>query len=556
MFGSKKHIDTKTTAGNANNDGGIFFQPKLSINQPGDIYEQEADAMADKVMRMQASHLFLSGKETFFRPSNASLSTGEGRGEAVQRKCAHCEEEKQVQRRESNAVTSDASHAENYINSISGGSELSNNEKSFFEPRMGYDFSDVKIHTDSNAVRSARSINALAYTSGNNIVFNERQFAPGTDDGKKLLAHELTHVIQQKNVPQLQTKRIVQRRVYHGTDHAGTYDIDTDACTMNYNQDWYFNFGRDVIESSRNSYMASAKRQVESVWSHKHPIKPGNASCPCNSSGFDVTVGLNTSTEPRRGRHGYSVDVNDEGSTGLTTQPTRHITLDTTHETPVDMGSGLTQQRIAHEFGHTLGITDEYHWWTRLWHSFGAHDRESIMHSGDEVRPRHYQQFADIINQEIAQCDYHPEGFSSSSLANPVARFGVTTGTLLNNPAFVIGLHVDRRLGNDAFLGMFYPRLGFDTYWNTQTGSVLAGPTVGLSLNRLAHPLFLDVNTGVLFDPGSPGRVPQLNIPASVTLGLRGNGFQAGVNYTGMVDVLNRGAYSHIVGVSLSFDIP
>jgi hypothetical protein len=99
MFGSKKHIDTKTTAGNANNDGGIFFQPKLSINQPGDIYEQEADAIADKVMRMQASHLFLSGKETFFKPSNASLSTGEGRGEAVQRKCAHCEEEKQVQRR-------------------------------------------------------------------------------------------------------------------------------------------------------------------------------------------------------------------------------------------------------------------------------------------------------------------------------------------------------------------------------------------------------------------------------------------------------------------------
>jgi hypothetical protein len=62
--------------------------------------------------------------------------------------------------------------------------------------------------------------------------------------------------------------------------------------------------------------------------------------------------------------------------------------------------------------------------------------------------------------------------------------------------------------------------------------------------------------TGVLFDPGNPGQAPQLNIPASVTLGLRGNGFQAGINYTGMFDVLDRGSYSHIVGVNLTFDLP
>ena len=83
----------------------------------------------------------------------------------------------------------------------------------------------------------------------------------------------------------------------------------------------------------------------------------------------------------------------------------------------------------------------------------------------------------------------------------------------------------------------------------------MAGPTAGLSLNRIVHPIFLDINTGILFDPGAAGRSPQLNIPASATVGLRGNGFQAGVNYTGMFDVLNGGAYSHIVGVSLQFDI-
>ena len=65
------------------------------------------------------------------------------------------------------------------------------------ENRFGYDFSRVKIHTDTVATKSAQSINALAYTSGNNIVFDEGQYSPNTANGKKLLAHELTHVVQQ-----------------------------------------------------------------------------------------------------------------------------------------------------------------------------------------------------------------------------------------------------------------------------------------------------------------------------------------------------------------------
>ena len=65
---------------------------------------------------------------------------------------------------------------------------------------MGYDFSNVRLHTDSVAANSAQSINARAYTTGNNIVFNEGQFNSDTDNGKKLLGHELTHVVQQNNL--------------------------------------------------------------------------------------------------------------------------------------------------------------------------------------------------------------------------------------------------------------------------------------------------------------------------------------------------------------------
>ena len=68
----------------------------------------------------------------------------------------------------------------------------------YMESHLGHDFSDVKIHTDKNAVDSANSVKAYAYTAGNNIIFGKGQFKPNTNEGKKLLAHELTHVVQQE----------------------------------------------------------------------------------------------------------------------------------------------------------------------------------------------------------------------------------------------------------------------------------------------------------------------------------------------------------------------
>jgi hypothetical protein len=68
----------------------------------------------------------------------------------------------------------------------------------FFSSRIGYDFSQVRLHTDKEAAESAKSVNAKAYTIGHNIVFNEGQYNTESQDGKRLLAHELTHVVQQK----------------------------------------------------------------------------------------------------------------------------------------------------------------------------------------------------------------------------------------------------------------------------------------------------------------------------------------------------------------------
>lgn len=181
----------KSDNGLTGDKSSLFFKPaiqtKLTVNQPNDEYEKEADKVADKVMRMKDAE---ANRDFFFKPAFPSL----------QRKCAHCEEEEnKLRRKETKSEGAVTASTENYINSLSRGRHLSESERSFFEPRMGYDFSNVRLHNDASANASAKSINALAYTRGNNIVFGPGQYKPEKDEGKKLLAHELTHVVQQVN---------------------------------------------------------------------------------------------------------------------------------------------------------------------------------------------------------------------------------------------------------------------------------------------------------------------------------------------------------------------
>jgi hypothetical protein len=85
--------------------------------------------------------------------------------------------------------------------SSGGGVPLEGSTRSDMESRMGHDFTDVRIHTGPKADESARAINAQAYTIGSNVVFQSGKFAPDTPTGMHTLAHELTHVVQQKAGP-------------------------------------------------------------------------------------------------------------------------------------------------------------------------------------------------------------------------------------------------------------------------------------------------------------------------------------------------------------------
>jgi hypothetical protein len=184
-------------------------QPKLTINTPGDIYEQEADAMADRVMRM-------SSNETA-KPVTGLI------GKSLQRKCAHCEEEKKKKpiMRKAEAGNSGMSVSSSFASSLnaskSGGSSLPQGTRSFMENAFSTDFSRVKIHTGSEASEMSKGISAKAFTHGNDIYFKEGQYNSSSSEGKYLLAHELTHVVQQEEIP------IITQSIHRQLDPHGIY---------------------------------------------------------------------------------------------------------------------------------------------------------------------------------------------------------------------------------------------------------------------------------------------------------------------------------------------
>jgi len=167
---------------------------KLTVDEPGDAHEREADRVADAVMHMPANEV--ADKSTV--TSTTSLAK-------VQELCTNCEEERknkmipQVQRKEQSAHTPPLTSpvAENIRALRGGGSALPAATRTFFEPRFDADFTNVRVHTGSSAEDIADSINARAFTVGRDIGFGGGQYAPESVEGRRLLAHELTHVVQQ-----------------------------------------------------------------------------------------------------------------------------------------------------------------------------------------------------------------------------------------------------------------------------------------------------------------------------------------------------------------------
>jgi Domain of unknown function (DUF4157) len=117
-------------------------------------------------------------------------------------KCEECKNKHGVLQRKL-SKTSESSEVPPLVHEVlrSSGQPLQTATRAFMEPRFGYDFSGVRVHTDTKASESAQMVDALAYTVGRNIVFGAGQYVPNTQAGRGLLAHELTHVMQAGNSP-------------------------------------------------------------------------------------------------------------------------------------------------------------------------------------------------------------------------------------------------------------------------------------------------------------------------------------------------------------------
>ncbi|HJR08369.1 MAG TPA: DUF4157 domain-containing protein, partial [Pyrinomonadaceae bacterium] len=162
-----------------------FIQPKLNVSTPGDRYEQEADRVANHIMRTPAH---ASDTRDASAPHTAHDSSS---GAQLQAK-----EVAGVQ----SGIGGDVSSAVDAVRG-GGGQPLSSSVRDFFEPRFGHDFGHVRVHADSRAAESAQALSARAYTLGSDVVFGAGEYRPETVAGRRLIAHELTHVLQQRQQP-------------------------------------------------------------------------------------------------------------------------------------------------------------------------------------------------------------------------------------------------------------------------------------------------------------------------------------------------------------------
>ena len=189
---------------------GAMLQTKLKIGEPGDKYEQEADRVADQVMRMP---------EAVIQRQVQSEKMGEGK--AISNQVAS------LDREQKSAEVSPIVHE--VLNAP--GQLLDPKTRTFMESRFGRDFRQVRVHTDAKAAESARTVRALAYTVKQDIVFGAGQYTPESSLGKKLIAHELTHVVQQQNssfdsnrISRVPDESDIEDKRYSYSTHCGWID--------------------------------------------------------------------------------------------------------------------------------------------------------------------------------------------------------------------------------------------------------------------------------------------------------------------------------------------
>ncbi len=336
--------DKRAVTGVSNPTAGVPLQAKLTIGQPGDVYEQEADSVADMILQRQCTTPECEEEEVIQRQK-------EDEEEPIQMKQMVTEAES------SQDVT------EQILQQKGSGGPLEPETRNFMESRFGYDFGKVKVHTDSQAGKIARDLNAEAFTVGRDIYFGSGRYNPASTEGKRLLVHELTHVIQQNGG--IISHPVIQRRVQV---NPSTTAVD------------------DILNQFRFLCPGSWSRSGQIITGHATAVT--NQSCNClentvsdPSRTYTINVDAVSNTPQSETLHNGTVETIPYPSSGPRTyngtNPVTHM--------PASRGSAM-------EFG-AFEPSGSAAWtpnWRILAHELCGHARLNQSYTGDKGdRPEH-----------------------------------------------------------------------------------------------------------------------------------------------------------------------
>ena len=445
-----------------------FLQAKLTVGPANDRFEQEADAVADRVMRMDGAH---AAQDDRASPQPA--------GGTVQRLCHGCEEALQSQPAEHDetqegqealvrpqaesalsAQSPDAETAES-INAMRGrGRPLPPEERAFFEPRFGRDFGNVRIHADASAAQAARAIGARAFTIGGDMAFGAGQYVPGTPTGRHLLAHELTHVLQQGNASS-EAGKVVQR-VCNGPAMGGNSIASRDEADYKaaVSQSTYcLDTGLTGIFHGGRCYREVPPRNRGFPHGDQVCFDPKTGACSEDSP--DVVAAV-------EGR-------NADGSCNLSfTRSFGHFAEDVLPSEPgiVGAGAGLLASSA-------LGFATTGNW--RGAAVGAATGLVSGLTLGEWARP---------LGEWLGSRGYVPRVGASSGIANPVPN-------LVDDATWQAKLYVGASQRQRPLLTVFYPEF--------KLGVTLIGEAVSPGGSEIDPSAVASLTPGIRIDPGEAG---------------------------------------------------
>ena len=347
--------------------------------------------------------------------------------------CAACKDEQEAVLRRSPAGSGARSEIPSIVHGVlqEPGQPLDPSTQTTMGLRLGHDFSGVRVHADDRAAASARAVNALAYTVGEHIVFGPNQFDQASRAGQSLLAHELQHTIQQAVRPdgtlplsigdphdaaEVEAERASQDGL-EGTGHpphertgirlsrapssappaptdvfvhntelgglsVGNFDFHLKNCTILVWVWLKFKFGDDITVAERTAYKHRFVDAVHRTWAHTGYSLSGTAACPCRSIPIEIHCEENAGSF-------YHKLVDVEKKHDVDRRPKVISDINVNLFTPDDT--------LGHEFGHVLGLYDEYDggFFENLmfWHKNRPEDPAGLMNVGTELRPRYFEQY-------------------------------------------------------------------------------------------------------------------------------------------------------------------